>query len=169
MRFQLIDELSEWTPGKKLTAKKLLTLGEEYLGDHFPGFPVMPGVLMLEALTEASAWLWRLSENYATTVIVLREVKGVKYGNFMKPGYCLDLQTELVKLEGGLGTFKGKGSCEGQLCVSAQLILAGYTLESKHPDRAEEMRERDSHLRDHWKQRLGVLTTSPASWTLTPG
>ena len=75
MRFNLIDRLLEVQPGKLLRAIKYLTLGEEYLADHFPSFPVMPGVLMLEAVVEAGAWLLRLTEDFKHSVIVLREAQ----------------------------------------------------------------------------------------------
>ena len=57
MRFHLIDRIDGWDVGKSLRAKKFLALGEEYLADHFPSFPVMPGVLMLQAVVEAASWL----------------------------------------------------------------------------------------------------------------
>ena len=81
MRFHLIDRIVEVVPGKRLRAVKNLTLGEEYLADHFPSFPVMPGVMMLQTLIEAGAWLLRLSEDYRHSIIVLREVKNIKYGS----------------------------------------------------------------------------------------
>src|SRR6185312_11374358 len=59
MRFHLIDRILELEPGKRIRMVKNLTLGEEYLADHFPTFPVMPGVLMLQTLVEGSAWLLR--------------------------------------------------------------------------------------------------------------
>ena len=64
MRFNLIDRIDGWESGKSLKASKFLALGEEYLADHFPRFPVMPGVLMLEACVEAAAWLWRASTGF---------------------------------------------------------------------------------------------------------
>ena len=64
MRFVLIDRIIDLQPGQSLVAIKNLSLAEEYLADHFPGFPVMPGVLMLEALTQAGAWLIRDMENF---------------------------------------------------------------------------------------------------------
>ena len=69
MRFTLVDRILEITPGEKIVAIKNLSMAEEYLGDHFPGFPVMPGVLMVEALTQASAWLIRASEDFAHSVL----------------------------------------------------------------------------------------------------
>ena len=73
MRFHLLDRIVEVQPGRSLQAVKNLTLGEEYLADHFPGFPVMPGVLMLQTLVEAGAWLLRVSEDFRHSLIVLRE------------------------------------------------------------------------------------------------
>src|SRR5215813_14669037 len=96
MRFHLIDRIVEVNQGKSLRAVKNLTLGEEYLADHFPTFPVMPGVLMLQTLVEAGAWLLRLSEDFRHSVIVLREAKNVKYGTFMVPGNRLHVEVELV-------------------------------------------------------------------------
>ena len=86
MRFNLIDRIVEVQPGQSLQAVKNLTLGEEYLADHFPTFPVMPGVLMLQTLVEAGAWLLRLTDDFRHSVIVLREARNVKYGTFMEPG-----------------------------------------------------------------------------------
>ena len=57
MRFCLVDRILEVQPGKVIHAVKNLTLGEEYLADHFPTFPVMPGVLMLQTLIDAGTWL----------------------------------------------------------------------------------------------------------------
>ena len=65
MRFLLIDRITELEPQKSITAVKNLSLAEEYLADHFPGFPVMPGVLMLETLVQAGGWLIRHSEDFA--------------------------------------------------------------------------------------------------------
>src|ERR1700756_5953880 len=123
MRFHLIDRILEVQPGKGLQAVKNLTLGEEYLADHFPGFPVMPGVLMLEALVEAGAWLLRITEDFRHSVITLRSAKNVKYGNFMEPGRRLTITAELVAQNGPLATFKGKGDVEGNQTVSAKLVL----------------------------------------------
>src|SRR5205823_14999638 len=113
MRFNLIDRIVEVVPGKMLRAVKNLTLGEEYLADHFPTFPVMPGVLMLQTLVEAGAWLLRLSEDFRHSVIVLREARKVKFGTFMEPGRQLAVEVELVGQDGPAATFKGKGEVEG--------------------------------------------------------
>ena len=86
MRFNLVDRIVEVVPGRQIRIAKNLTLGEEYLADHFPTFPVMPGVLMLQTLVEAGAWLLRVTEDFRHSVIVLREARNVKYGNLVEPG-----------------------------------------------------------------------------------
>src|SRR6516164_2582246 len=97
MRFNLVDRIVAVESGRSLRAVKNLTLGEEYLADHFPTFPVMPGVLMLQTLVEASAWLLRLTTDFRHSVIVLREAKNVKYGTFMEPGRAMEIEVEMTK------------------------------------------------------------------------
>ncbi len=86
MRFKLLDRIVDLKPGVSITAVKGLALAEDYLADHFPQFPVMPGVFMLEALTQASAWLIRVTENFQHSMVVLREARNVKYADFVAPG-----------------------------------------------------------------------------------
>src|SRR6059058_3845255 len=107
MRFNLVDRIVELRPGQTIRVVKNLTLGEEYLADHFPAFPVMPGVLMLQTLVEAGAWLLRLSEDYRHSVIVLREAKNVKYGTFMEPGKPLTITVDLAEKDDRQAVFRG--------------------------------------------------------------
>jgi 3-hydroxyacyl-[acyl-carrier-protein] dehydratase len=155
MRFQLIDRINGCEPGKQLRAAKFLALGEEYLADHFPRFPVMPGVLMLEALVESAAWLWRVTSNFEHAVIVLREVRNVKYGTFMQPGHRLDLSVDWVKADGGNVVFRGKGTNEaGEQTVSAQFTLHGYNLSERGPAGVNA----EQKLKAHWRERWALLT-----------
>jgi 3-hydroxyacyl-[acyl-carrier-protein] dehydratase len=137
MRFNLVDRILDVEPGKRIRIAKHLTLGEEYLADHFPTFPVMPGVLMLQTLVEAAAWLLRITEDFRHSVIVLREAKNVKYGSFMEPGRTLVVTAELAEgldaTAGGLATFKGKGETDGTATVSARLTVARYNLRDRNP------------------------------------
>src|SRR5437870_8875661 len=96
MRFNLVDRILEVEPGRLIRAAKNLPLGEEYLADHFPTFPVMPGVLMLQTLVEAGSWLLRITDDFRHSVIVLREAKNVKYGTFMEPGKTLTVTAEML-------------------------------------------------------------------------
>ena len=154
MFFSLIDKIDSLEPGKRIVATKSLSLAEEYLRDHFPNFPVMPGVLMLEALTQASAWLIRVSDDFAHSVIVLKEARNVKYARFVQPGQTLVITSEIVKEEGNLVTLKAEGSVEGQTNLEVKkLILCRYNLSDTDPSQAitdrrtiAEMRERLANL-----------------------
>lgn len=89
---------------------------------------------MLHTLVEAGAWLLRLSSNYAHSVVVLREVKNIKYGTFMEPGRRMTVQVELVENQGGLAVFKGKGETSGGgTTVSGRFTLFQYNLADKNP------------------------------------
>jgi 3-hydroxyacyl-[acyl-carrier-protein] dehydratase len=153
MRFHLVDRILAVEPGRRIQAVKNLTLGEEYLADHFPTFPVMPGVLMLHTLVEAGAWLLRITEDFAHSVIVLREAKGVKYGAFMEPGRQLTATVELVERQSGLATFKGKAEANGATNVSARLVLATYNLRDCVPALAAE----DERIAAQLRVRAAVL------------
>lgn len=137
MRFNLVDRIVEVESGRRIVAVKHLTLSEEYLADHFPTFPVMPGVLMLQTLVEASSWLLRLSEDFRHSVIVLREARNVKYGSFMEPGKTLVVTSELLNTSNeesqGLVSFKARGEMDGNATVSARLTLTRYNLRDRNP------------------------------------
>lgn len=133
MRFVLIDRITELQRGQSLVAVKNLSLAEEYLADHFPGFPVMPGVLMLEALTQAGAWLIRDLEDFAHSVIVLKAAKTIKYGSFVEPGRQLQLRVDLMAHGDSETTFKGAGIIDGQEMVKGRFTLRRYNLRDKNP------------------------------------
>ncbi len=134
MRFQLVDRILEVDPGRRIRMVKNLTLAEEYLADHFPTFPVMPGVLMLQTLVEAGAWLLRITDDFRHSVIVLRDARNVKYGTFMQPGKSMVVTAELAETQDGSATFKGRGECDGVSTVSAKFTLARYNLRDRNPE-----------------------------------
>jgi 3-hydroxyacyl-[acyl-carrier-protein] dehydratase len=169
MRFHLVDRIIEVQPGRTLRAIKNLTLGEEYLADHFPGFPVMPGVLMLQALVEAGAWLLRLTEDFRHSVIVLREAKNVKYGSFLEPGKQMVLTVELTEHDDDVATFKGKGEVDGASVVSARLTVARYNLRDRNPALRATDEEIVQYLRRHYLLLSGDLGNSSRSDRESPG
>jgi 3-hydroxyacyl-[acyl-carrier-protein] dehydratase len=136
MRFWLLDRICSLEPDTEVTAVKAVTLAEEYLADHFPEFPVLPGVFMLEAATQAATWLVRISENYAHSMIVLSEARSVKFTDFVTPGHELRLTVEQIKRDGALVQFKFQGEVDGRLCVSGRLSLECYNLADDDPESA---------------------------------
>src|SRR4051812_17121044 len=150
MRFNLVDRIVEVVPGRLIRIVKNLTLGEEYLADHFPTFPVMPGVLMLQTLVEAGAWLLRVSEDFRHSVITLREARNVKYGHFMEPGKPMTVSVELTERGEGTATFKGKGEADGEMTVSAKVTLATYNLGDRDASLTDIDRRLTEALRARW-------------------
>lgn len=136
MFFTQLDTISEIEPGRSLQATKNLTLAEEYLQDHFPGFPVMPGVMMLEAMTQAAAWLIRFTGGFESSMVVLKEAKNVKYSGFVEPGETLHIQIEWMKENGAEVSVKASGDVNGRSAVSARLTLTRYNLCDLDPNQA---------------------------------
>lgn len=129
MKFCLIDSIIELTRGERVVAVKAVTLAEEYLGDHFPTFPVLPGVLMLEALAEAGAWLVRDALNFAPSVILLRVAKNVTYKSFVTPGNLLRLEVTCRRLAAQESEFEGIGYCRETEVVRARFGLRHFDVD----------------------------------------
>ena len=136
MKFLLIDRITELVPGERICAVKALSLAEEYLADHFPRFPVMPGVMMLEAMYQSSAWLIRKSEDFAHTIVVLREARNVKFSNFVEPGQVLVMQATIMRQTDETTMLKAEATVEGKTAVTARLVLERYNLADRYPTRA---------------------------------
>jgi 3-hydroxyacyl-[acyl-carrier-protein] dehydratase len=148
MRFNLVDRIDELEPGATIHTVKNLTMAEEYLAEHFPSFPVMPGVMMLEAVTQSAAWLVRVSEKFTHSIILLKEAKTVKYGQFVTPGHQLVMQCKLLQDDGTDAVLKVSGDMDGRTSVSAKIVVTRFNLADKHPiHRREDQRLRAHHLR----------------------
>ncbi|MEO1496441.1 MAG: 3-hydroxyacyl-ACP dehydratase FabZ family protein [Planctomycetota bacterium] len=154
MRFWLLDKIESFEPDERLRASKQVSYSEEYLQDHFPEFPVLPGVFMLEAATQAAAWLLRLSDDYQHSVISLKEAKNVKYADFVRPGSRLDIEVEQIKKDERLATFKAIGRVGESTCLTGRLVVERYNLADTDAAQAEV----DAHLLNYFqKVELAIL------------
>ncbi len=136
MHFSLLDRVIESSPTRIVTIK-MVTNAEEYLQDHFPSFPVLPGVMMLESLVQAAR---RLLEDHhgASEPMVLGQVRALKYGAFVRPGATLRVEVELHKAnEDGTFDFKGQalmmepGSVgEAPVAVSGRFVMRRVHVEA---------------------------------------
>jgi 3-hydroxyacyl-[acyl-carrier-protein] dehydratase len=107
MHFNLVDRVLDCTPERIVTVKQV-SAAEEYLQDHFPGFPVLPGVMMLEAMVQAGRLL--AEHRGGPARLVLGQVRALKYGRFVRPGEVLRVQVEWGKeLPDGAIDLKGEG------------------------------------------------------------
>jgi len=123
MRFELIDRIVELTRGQRIVAIKAVSRAEEYLADHFPTFPVLPGVFMLETLTEAAAWLVREAHDFTIHACLLREAKNVVFKSFVRPGHLLRVEVLCRRLARGESDFEGTGYCNQEEVVKARFGL----------------------------------------------
>lgn len=150
MRFTLLDRVEAIEPGKSITAVKTVTLAEEYLADHFPRFPVLPGVLMLEAMTQASAWTIRLGEDFAHSIVVLRAARNVKYGDFVEPGKTLTVTVEVLSQDDTITKVKASGKVGERTSLTARLELERYNLADRVPHGAALDARVRSEMRRLW-------------------
>lgn len=107
MRFLLIDRILEYHKGKSAIGSKDITMSEDFLADHFPRFPVMPGVLQLEAISQLASWLVFVSKDF-TVKGTLSELKNIKFKDFVKPGDQLIIEVRLKAMDDEGVTFDAK-------------------------------------------------------------
>jgi 3-hydroxyacyl-[acyl-carrier-protein] dehydratase len=124
--FLLVDRVVEYTPNEKLTGYKNVTFNEPFFGGHFPGHPVMPGVLILEALAQACALLAYKSETTAIDpsklVVYLMAIDGAKFRKPVVPGDRLSLTATVLKHKGAIWKQRGEASVDGQLVAEAEFL-----------------------------------------------
>lgn len=138
MKFQLVDRIESLEPGRRIVTVKALSLAEEYLADHFPGFPVLPGVLMIEAMVQSAAWLVRLEQDFTRSIVVLAAARNVRYSSFVSPGRMLRCEVEAISIDDASARFKGSaavwdapgagGDPPSRQAVTARLELRCYNL-----------------------------------------
>ncbi len=158
MRFSLIDRITELEPGVKIQAVKNVTMAEEYLADHFPGFPVLPGVFLVEALVQSGGWLMRHTEDFQYAYILLKEAKAVRFNNFVAPGKTLHVSCEVLKRDERTYTFKGTGTVDGQSAISAKITLEQMNLAEKNPSLARS----DTRCVESMRELFASLWNAPA-------
>lgn len=162
MKFTLVDRVVEVVPAQRIVAVKAVTRAEEYLADHFPTFPVLPGVMMLEAMVEAARWLAWISLDFAHSLILLREAKNVTYKSFVKPGQLLRVEITCRRMEHERSEYAGIGLCQDKEVVKARFTLAHSNLQDKNKELAQLDARLISAARSRWAELAGgIVATSP--------
>ena len=154
MRFVLIDRIVSLKKGERLTAVKSVSLAEEYLADHFPTFPVLPGVLLLEGLVESASWLVRETEGFAHSMLLLGEARNVKYRSFLAPGSQIEYTVEAKAIEDSVSRFTGRGTVDGEKIVEARFGLRHFNL----VDRSAALAAVDGQIIEEMKKRYRLLS-----------
>lgn len=151
MKFVLIDKVTAFEPGKTLTAVKSVSLAEEYLADHFPIFPVLPGVLLLEGLVESASWLVRQNNNFAQSMVLLENARNVRYKSFAAPGMQIRYTVTAKAMEDNASSFSGVGVCGDEEIVAAQFTLRHFNLGEENPKLAHVDGQVVDNMKKRWK------------------
>jgi 3-hydroxyacyl-[acyl-carrier-protein] dehydratase len=122
--FLLIDEVVELTPGVGAVARKLVRDDEWYLAGHFPGRPVMPGVLIVEALAQTGAVAVLSEEENRGRIALFAGIDDCRFKRVVEPGDTLDLRCELERIRGPIGRGKAEARVDGELACKASLTFA---------------------------------------------
>ena len=119
-----IDYVDTMEPGKSITATKNVTINELFFQGHFPGNPVMPGVLIIEALAQVGAVAMLSQESFQGKTAYFAGIQNARFREKILPGDVLMLETEIIKVKGPIGVGKAVAKVNGKKAVEAELTFA---------------------------------------------
>ncbi|MGH6609615.1 MAG: 3-hydroxyacyl-ACP dehydratase FabZ [Burkholderiaceae bacterium] len=125
--FVMVDRILEIELGKRIVGLKNVTINEPYFGGHFPGMPVMPGVLIIEALAQTAAILTHQTLNLEPndgTLFYFAGIDGARFKKPVKPGDQLRLEAEMIRVMRGIGKFKTRALVDQCVVAEAELMCA---------------------------------------------
>ena len=122
--FLMIDRVEEVVEGKSAKGYKNVTINENFFNGHFPEYPVMPGVLILEALAQMGAICILSMNDFKGKIGFLVGADKVRWKKQVTPGDKLNLEIEIVKLRGSIGVGKGKATVDGSLVCEGEIMFA---------------------------------------------
>ena len=122
--FMLVDTIEELEPGVRAVGKKCVTYNEPFFAGHFPGEPVMPGVLLIEALAQVGAVaILSMPENKGK-IAFFGGIKEARFKGKVLPGDVLKMETEIIKMKGPIGVGSAKAYVDGKVVAKAELTFA---------------------------------------------
>ena len=122
--FLLVDRIEEMEEGKRIVGKKCVTYNEPFFAGHFPDQPVMPGVLIIEAMAQVGAVSLLSDDKYKGKTPLFGGIKNAKFRRKVVPGDVLRMEVEMTRVRGSLGIGEGKAYVDGELCAQAELVFA---------------------------------------------
>lgn len=122
--FLLVDKVIEQEEGKRIVGIKNVTINEPFFAGHFPEYPVMPGVLILEALAQVGAIAVLSKEENKGKIGFLAGVDKCRFKRQVKPGDQLRLEIEIIRMKGAIGKGKGIATVGGEVACEAEIMFA---------------------------------------------
>jgi 3-hydroxyacyl-[acyl-carrier-protein] dehydratase len=122
--FLLVDRIIEIEYGVRAVGIKQVSMGEPFFQGHFPDYPVMPGVLIIEALAQVGAVALLGSDEHRGKIALFAGLDNVRFRRQVKPGDSLRLETEIGRMRRGIGKGSGRATVEGELAAEGELTFA---------------------------------------------
>lgn len=130
--FLLVDRAEDYVPGESITGIKAVSINEAFFQGHFPDYPVMPGVLIVEAMAQTGALLMSKSLDVvvADKVIMFMSMDGVRFRKPARPGDQLRMAVQVIKARGDTFKFRGETFIDGKLAAEAEFMAMAVTVEA---------------------------------------
>ena len=138
MRFILVDQILELDPGVRVKAIKRIATDEDYFADHFPGFPVVPGVLLTEMMGQAAAKCL-VVENPERGLPMLAQIKSASFRDWVRPGQVVTLDAEVRSSREQFATVACRATVDGKQVSSAELLFSFVPASQFAPDYRDEV------------------------------
>ena len=122
--FLLIDKITDYEPGKYAKGYKNLTVNEPFFQGHFPGNPIMPGVLQIEAMAQLGAGAFLTMPNCKDKLVLFAGIDNARFKNVVRPGDRLDMEIEVTKVRGPIIKASAKAHVDGKLTVEADMLFS---------------------------------------------
>ncbi len=122
--FLLVDKVENIEVGKKIVAYKNVSVNEEFFNGHFPEYPVMPGVLIIEALAQAGAIAILTKDEFKGKIPLFAGINKARFKKQVIPGDILKLEVEIIKLRGPIGIGTGVATVNGEVACSGEILFA---------------------------------------------
>lgn len=122
--FLLVDRVIELTPGQRAVGIKNVTANEEFFQGHFPEFPVMPGVLIVEAIAQVGAIAMLSQPEFAGKLALFAGIDKIRFKRQVKPGDQIRLEVELGQIRRNIGTGAGTATVDGEIACKGEFMFA---------------------------------------------
>ena len=121
--FLFIDQINEVIPGQYVSATKKVNGDEYYFKGHFPGNPVMPGVVLIETMAQAGAVSLLLMEEYKGKLVLFAGIEKARFKRIVKPGDIIEIKLNITSMRRNVGKAEAMATVEGEMACSAELLF----------------------------------------------